>query len=207
MIDIFAAGWLALIDPTAFPDAHLLKGWNDNADFVITRHEKPETIRKVTFNCPSSNIWPTHPQQYTKEYQAAFWSHYDHGKLSVNSPACLRANPSNRFCVMATWADAVFMSDLYNDECGNTYRGYWLVSYLHADETMGTLFAKGRTVYPKPDSEYEGEFETGDTYFSNASDFLFFSNVTNLELQQIEMSRQNALKEGYVKSGFQWKRP
>jgi hypothetical protein len=207
MIEILAAGWLGLINPGSFPDAQYLVGWNENPDFIVTRKESPESISKVEIQCDSKNIWPTHPQQYTKEYQFAAWSHYDQGRLSPASYACQRANPTNRFCVMATYANAVFMSDLYNDECGNTYRGYWLVSYLKSDESMGTLFAKGRTVYPKPNSEYEGEFQTGDTYVTKVSDYLFFSGISNLELQQIDLSRQNALKEGYVRSGLQWKRP
>lgn len=207
MIDVLVAGWLSLINPGEFPDANLLLGWNESSDYVITRTETPESIKKVSIRCNKSNIWPTHPQQYTKEYHYAAWSHYDHGRLSVNSPACLRPNPTNRFCVMATYANAIFMSDLYNDECGNTYRGYWIVNFLKSDESMGTLFAKGRTVYPKPNSEYEGEFITGDTYQIQVSDFLFFSDVTSVDLKSIELSHQNADKEGYVKSGFQWKRP
>lgn len=207
MIDVIVAGWLSLITPGVFPDSNLLLGWQTSSDYVITRTETPETIRKVQIRCHQSNIWPTHPQQYTKEYQAAFWSHYDHGRLSVSSPACLRPNPTNRFCVKATYANTIFMSDLYNDECGNTYRGYWIVNFLKSDESMGTLFAKGRTVYPKPNSEWEGEFQTGDTYQIQVSDFLFFSDVTSADLKSIELSRENAIREGYIHSGFQWKRP
>lgn len=204
--ELFVAGWLGLLNPSEFPDSNLLLGWNENIDFVITRKETPESIQKVQIRCNKTNIWPTHPQQYTKEYQYAAWSHYDHGRLSINSPACMRPNPTNRFCVMATTANTVFMSDLYNDECGNTYRGYWIVNFLRSDETMGTLFAKGRTVYPKPNSEYEGEFETGDTYSIQESDFLFFADVTSADLKSIELSQQNATREGYVKNGLQWKR-
>jgi hypothetical protein len=207
MFDIIAAGWLSLVDPTAFPDSHLLKGWSESSDIVITRTETPETIRKVSINCPSRNLSPTHPQQYTKEYHYAVWSHYDHGRLKPDSAACERPNPTNRFCVKATYANAVFMSDLYNDDCGNTYRGYWLVSYLQSDESMGTLFAKGRTVYPKPDSEWEGEMITGDTYVTQESEYLLFSAINKTEAEQINMSQRNAIKEGYVRSGLLWKRP
>lgn len=207
MFDLIAAGWLSLIDPGAFPDANLLIGWTENRDFVITQSVSPESIRKTALNCPSQNLWPTHPQQYTKEYHYAVWSHYDHGRLKPDSPACVTPNPTRRFCLKATYANAVFMSDLYLDECGNSYRGYWPVFYLKSDESMGTLFAKGRTVYPKPNSQWGGEFQTGDTYVTQGSDYLFLSPITNTDAQQIDLSRQNAIREGYIIRGLQWIRP
>lgn len=207
MISLIIAGWFAFINPAEFPDSELLKSWNNNDDFTISRHENPDLIPKTELNCSKSALWPTHPQQFTKEYHFAAWAHYDHGRLKPDSSACMRANPSNRFCVMATYANAVVMSDSFLDECGNTYRGYWLVSYLKSDESMGTLFSKGRTVYPKPDAEFPGEYYTGDTYSVDASQFLFLSPLTQEEMKLIKMSQSQALEEGYISRDFQWVRP
>lgn len=204
MISLILAGWFAFIIPSDFPDSDLLKFWNNNDDFTISRGEVPELIVKTEIQCAKSTLWPTHPQQFTKEYHFAAWAHYDHGRLSPDSAACLRANPTNRFCVMATYANAVVMSDTFSDECGNSYRGYWLVSYLRSDESMGTLFSKGRTVYPKPDAEFPGEFYTGDTYRVESSQFLFLSPITKEDLKQVEMSQTEAREEGYISRKFQW---
>lgn len=205
MISLILAGWLAFITPSEFPDSQFLLGWNNNDDFVINRHEAPEQITKRELNCESQTLWPTHPQQFTKEYHFAAWSHYDHGRLKPDSGACLRANPSNRFCVMATYANAVVMSDTFSDECGNFYRGYWLVSYLRSDESMGTLVSKGRTVYPKTDAEFPGEFVTGDTYPVNVTNFLFLASLAKEDSKLIKMSQTEALKEGYIAHDLQWK--
>lgn len=205
-MELLLAGWFAFINPSEFPDSQLLKGWKKSSDFTIIRNEDPKLVVKKELRCDKQSLWPTHPQQMTKEYHFAAWSHYDHGRLKPNSAACQRANPTNRFCVMATYANAVVMSDTFSDECGNSYRGYWTVSYLKSDETMGTLFSKGRTVYPKPNAEFPGEYQTGDSYETHVSEFLFLSPLSQNELKLIKKSQVEALKEGYFTQGFQWVR-
>lgn len=68
---------------------------------------------------------------------------------------------------------------------------------------MSTLFSKGRTVYPKPDAEFPGEFYTGDTYRVESSQFLFLSPITKEDLKQVEMSQTEAREEGYISRKFQ----
>lgn len=199
--------WLAFIALSVFPDPQFLKSWNLSQDYIFDERIGPSDIRKTQLQCPVKTLWPSHPQQTAKEYHHAVWAHYDHGKLSPESHACLRPNPTRKFCVLATYANAVFLSDLFQDECGNYYRGMQLIAFLKSDESMGTLFSKGRTVYPKPDSPYENEFETGETYPVQVSDFLFLSPVSNTELEHIRDQRIEAEKEGFQQVKFKWMKP
>ena len=199
-----ADGWsdyLAKLEiGTNYPDHDSLElPWRDSTDFVIVNALSPDEAGKTPLSCKNSKLWPTHPYQTTKEYLWAGFAHYQHHKLPVDSYACLRPNPTNRFCLMGAIAMAVVMSDTFEDECGNVYRGYWLVSYLKHDENMGTLFSKGRTAYPRPGSPYEYDMIEGNTYPLKNSDFLFLGALLPLDHDNIALEQDRALKNGFTR--------
>lgn len=193
-------GWSSFIDLNYFPDSQFLElPWRDSSDFVIVDPISPEEVRQVPLSCDNSALWPTHPFQTTKEYLWAGFAHYYHHKLPVDSYACLRPNPTNRFCVLGAIAMAVIMSDTFEDECGNVYRGYWLVSYLKSDENMGTLFSRGRTAYQRPGSPYEYDMIEGDTYPLQNKDFLFLGELLPLDHENISREQDRAFKNGFIR--------
>ena len=181
-----------------FPDTHLLKGWQPSSEVVFAgTPPRPSQLNEVPLECADKRLWPTHPQQFTKEYLHAVYSNYEHHKVPVNSAACLRANPTRRFCVSATWANMIVMSDTFEDSCGHRYRGYWLVTFLDSEESMGTLLSKGRTVYPKANSQFAGEYEEGQTYVVNEKDFMFLTRLRVGDSAKIEQQRAQALQRRY----------
>ncbi len=195
-------GWSSFVDNNFFPDSQYLQlPWRENSDFVIANPIGPENVHVTALNCPQPKLWPTHPSQASKEYLWAAFTHYDHFKLPIDSYACLRPNPTNRFCVMAAIPLVVVMSDLFEDECGNLYRGYWLVSYFKSDENMGTLYSKGRTSYPRPDSPYEYDMIEGDTYPVEYKDFLFLGELMPLDHEKISQEQARAIKNGFIRKG------
>lgn len=203
---LMISSWMAFIALTVFPDPQFLKEWNLNRDYIFDESVAPSDIRKIQLQCPIDRLWPTHPGQTAKEYHHALWAHYDHGKLPVDSYACNVMNPTRKFCLQSTYANAVFLSDLFEDECGNYYRAIQLDTFLKKDESMGTLVSKGRTVYPRPHSPYENDFETGDTYPVKVTDFLFLSPVSPVERTLISAEQASARKEGFQRIRFQWRK-
>jgi hypothetical protein len=67
------------------------------------------------------------------------------------------------------------MSDIYEDSCGDLYRGVWSVGYLKQDYKEYTLLAKGRTDHPKEKAEFVNDVEPGPTNALDRSDFLFLT--------------------------------
>ena len=184
-----------------FPDPQHLGEWQENTDFVMNDPLPPHLVRAKPFSCSEKRLFPTHPSQGTKEYLHAVYSMYDHGRLPPNSYACLIRNPTGKFCVRAATAMIVVMSDTYTDNCGNLYRGYWLVTYLKSDESMGTLYAKGRTAYPKPDSEFENDFIEGSTYVVSQDDFMILAELLPDDKLKIEAEKARALRSGFRLEG------
>lgn len=203
---VFAQSWERFLDETVFPESQFLQDWRESTDFVIEGTLSPDEAGSVKLQCPSDKLWPTHPSQSTKEYLWAQYAHYDHYKVPVTSYACIRANPTRRFCVMAAIAQAVVMSDTFEDECGNFYRGYWLVTYFRSDENMGTLYSKGRTAYPRPESEYEYDMIEGETYSISASDFLVLGKLRHSDHEKISIEQDRALKAGFKRVNQQFLR-
>ncbi len=185
-----------------FSDSLYLGPWQINGDFVMDGPPlQPYQIQEKSFQCPVKKLYPTHPSQATKEYLHAVYSQYDHGRLPPQSYACLRSGPLGRFCVLAAIAMVVVMSDTYEDECGNLYRGYWLVTYLKSDENMGTLFAKGRSAYEKPNAQFPGEFIEDNTYFITPTDFMFMGEILPGDKAKIATERDRALRSGFRMNG------
>lgn len=185
-----------------YPDTRYLKPWQIDDDVVLSsKLPTPEEIGQISVACEDKRLFATHPQQTTKEYMYALWADYDYTKLPVDSVACTIPNPTRKYCLRATWAKLVVMSDTFEDSCGNQYRAYWMVNYLMADESMGTLVSKGRTIYEKPRSQFPGEFVTGNTYELREDDFLMLSPVWKGDQIKINQSRTEAFKQGYRMQG------
>jgi hypothetical protein len=184
-----------------FSDPESLGPWRMNEEFVINRPVLPSEISLKPFACGTKNLYPTHPYQTTKEYLHAVFSMYDHGTLPPTSYACLTRSPNGRFCLRGAVALMVVMSDTYEDDCGNYYRGYWLVTYLKSDENMGTLFSKGRVLYEKPDAEFPGEYVEAGTYVVKASDFFILGELLSDDQEKIRVEEERALRSGFRKAG------
>ena len=185
-----------------FPDTHLLKAWQPSSEVVFERKPPmPSQINEVPLDCRDKRLWPTHPQQYTKEYLHAVYANYDTHKLPINSGACSRPNPTRRYCIQSTWANMIVMSDTFEDACGHRYRGYWLVTFLDAHESMGTLLSKGRTVYPKTNAQFAGEYEEGQTYSVPEKDFLLLTPLKAGDAAKIKQQRDAALARRYRLNG------
>ena len=192
-----------------FPDPEfLVLPWRPSSDIAYAgTPPMPSQLIEVAVNCHDKKLWPTHPQESTKEYLYGIVANYDYSKLPPSSDACLRPNPTNRFCLYSTWANLIVMSDLFQDSCGVKYRAYWLVSFLKSDDNMGTLLSKGRTVYPKPNAEFPGEYITGYTYPIEIKVFLFLGTLWRGDQEKIDQAQAEAFKHGYKLDGMSFTPP
>jgi hypothetical protein len=191
------------IDPT-----YLIMPWKISSEFAADGKELPPgKVQEVSFACADKNLYPTHPFQDTKEYIFAVASDYDYAKLPATSEACIMPSPTKRFCQRAQTANVVIMSDTYEDGCGNKYRGYWVKHYrsggnkYQTEDNMGTLVAKGRTIYEKTNSQFSGEVYAGNTYPTLHSDFAFLGKILPGDAGRIQKSIENAVRMGYVRQG------
>lgn len=187
-----------------FPNTEHLEKWQISSDVVVDpKSPRPVDIEYTSHLCEKDkNLYPAHPQQDTKEYLYGAYANYAHHKLPVDSSACVTVNPTRRFCLRATYANLIIMSDIYEDACGNYYRGYWLTSFLKSDESMGTLFSKGKTAYEKPEAEFPGEFVMGPTYAVDKINFLFLGKLRPNDKEAIERGRKEATQLGFRREGL-----
>lgn len=182
--------------------AYLSLPWKKNDDIVMDKKPlMPNQLQQTELNCKDRRLWPTHPQQDTKEYSYGDFAYYDYTKLPARSSACTIPNPTKKYCLRATSAHLTIASDLFEDNCGNIYRGYWFVSYLKSDENMGTLLSKGRTVIPRPNSEFENDLMNGDSYVLDRDIFLFLAKPSKQDLLNMKSSRARALIKEYELKG------
>lgn len=206
----FATDWDDFIDSLniekEFVDPEYMGPWQEDTDVVMDGDLPLSQIKQKKFSCHSQIVWPAHPSQYTKDYLWARYSQYNHANLPPTSYACLTPNPTRRFCLRAAIAKAIVLSDTYVDECGNYYRGYWLVTYLRSDESMGTLYAKGRRGVQNPRSEYEYDFIDDTTYFVPVDQFLFFGELMSTDMKRIQEEKARALKGGMTLDGLMFVR-
>jgi len=192
--------------PSSVPQSQLLqsieepqafKGWSSNRS---EQHDELDFSRIETTEiaCDSQELTPSHPSMEMKLYFNAKWGRYDDKKVPPKSSLCLiQSRAKNPICLRADAINYVIVSDLFQDKCGNFYRGYAEVLYQRSFENMGTLFSPGRTMYQNPKSEFEGDLLSGDTYPVNASQFFFFTKATEEEAMQILRNKSVALKQGY----------
>lgn len=199
--------------PNLFPDAKYLKmPWTTYHEFDVDGTKfPPNRIQVLSLNCRDKKLYPTHPQQFTKDYIMGVVAPYDRLTLPALSSSCIIPNPTKKFCLSAQRAVVAVMSDTYQDSCGNLYRGYWMVSYRigggpkMSEDTMGTLFAKGRTQYEKPHSDFPGkEFIDGNTYAVDQKEFLVLGTLLPTDKKKILEAQSIAFKGGFRKQGLIW---
>lgn len=156
------------IPRSELPQAQAFQGWSDDASLV--EPPRVEDVHHVAVACADKHLFPTHPASDRKRYHRAAIGHYDHFKVDGSSDVCkikgTTKDPQTGLlrCAAATEMQYMVLSDTFEDACGHFYRGFWEVSFLTTDETMGTLISRGRTVYEKPSSEFKGDMYDGATY-------------------------------------------
>ncbi len=182
--------------------------WKISSEIAADGKElPPNKVQEVGVACADKNLYPTHPFQDTKEYIFSVAANYDYTKLPGTSEACITSTTSKKFCLRAQTANVVIVSDTYEDSCGNMYRGYWVKHYrsggnkYQTEDNMGTLVAKGRTIYEKTNSEFAGEVYSGYTYPTPVSEFAFLGKLLPRDALKIQTSLQNSVRMGYVRQG------
>ena len=178
-------------EPQAF------KGWSTNK---TEQHDELDLtqIETTEIQCESQELTPSHPSMEMKLYFNAKWGRYDDRKVSPKSSLCLiQSRSKNPVCLKADTVNYVIVSDLFQDRCGNFYRGYAEVLFQRSFENMGTLFSPGRTMYQNPKSEFEGDLVSGNTYPVDSAQFFFFTKATDEEVKQIVKNKSVAARQGY----------
>lgn len=178
--------------PLEHPEAFL--GWKTK-DHWSTDGRDIFALPKVELGCSQTILVPTHPQQTTKQYHLFYTGAYNALKLPAKSRLCrVKSNGEKPRCLAADSMEYALISDIYRDLCGNLYRGYWQVSFAKKDETMGTLFSKGRWAYSDPKSQFENDMKEGPTYALETKDFMFLTEIFDGDQKQMSENLERALK-------------
>lgn len=169
-----------------------LKAWSPVPYYVSSPVPMNQLVKKP-FTCDQTQLFPTHADQNLKLYHLFDSAEFDLARLKFDDPACLlssryKNSAGQYYCQRSDIYYTTIISDTYRDRCGNIYRGYWRTSFLKENENMGTLFAKGRTMYPKPNATFPGDVQLGGTYPTEASEFLFFSELLAGDVEGIKKS-------------------
>lgn len=188
--------------------------WKQSHEITFEkRPPAPSQLPEVALSCGDKKLWPTHPQQTTKEYLFAVVASFDRIRLPGTMSSCITPNFNKKHCLRSQDANVIVMSDTYHDSCGNLYRGYWVVSYRtgggpnKSEDNMGTLLSKGRTQYEKAKAQFAGEYEPGYTYPVEAQNFLFLSQLLPGDQRLIRLNREQALKFGFKLKGRSFQAP
>lgn len=161
------------------PEGQLIKSWG-NPKYEDSSAPKIETLAHigVSRKCSDKRLYPTHPQQNSKIYHLYRNGHYDYAQVPVESRVCkIKSSSASPVCQRADTFSYAVISDIYTDACGNIYRGIWNRAFLKQDDTMGTLFSKGRKMYQKENSKIANDMEDGGTDAQDQSDFLFLTHA------------------------------
>jgi len=185
----------------AIPDPQGFLGWKEIAGYR-TSDKDVDKLQAVELKCDKTELFPTHPSQATKLYHAAQIGLYQQTKIPGTSEACkisgkFKTTRGTLPCLMADSLKYFAISDTYQDRCGNFYRGLVEVRFWSRDESMGTLFSRGRTVYPKPHSDFEGEMEEGGTYAVDYNDMLLVTELFPGDQEAIAKYKGDALANGF----------
>lgn len=196
---LMISAFLLTIATVLVPNPEAFHMWRPMNGYT-TSNVNLQALPKVQINCEQDqvNLYPTHPQQESKEYHLFDWGQYNHFKLHGESEACAM---SSRFkskngqyaCLRPDVIFNVVMSDIYRDKCGNFYRGFKHLVFLKKNENMGTLLSVGRTIYPNPKSNFPGDTYVGPTYPVLVQEFVFLSNVLPGDLEKTAALKAKAL--------------
>lgn len=161
------------------PNRSALGPWHSDSQ-AVNGETNLAVFARTELDCGDKNLYPTHPQQDTKTYHRFNWAQYNQAKLQASDAACTLSSKTKNSrgqkpCLRGNIVEDVVISDVYEDSCGHRYRGFWETAFLKTDETMGTLFAKGRAMYADPNSEFDNMLVVGHTYAVPASEFMFLS--------------------------------
>ena len=184
------------ISKQEIPDSGAITRWQ-NVDGYQSTPIDVMTLPSVPVSCADQNLYPTHPQQTTKLYHQFLAARYSEQKLTANDTVCKIGskykNTSGMYpCLAADYGEYAVISDTYQDACGHYYRGVWDVFFLKRDDNMGMLFAKGRTLYQKPHSDYPNDMYVAQTYPVDVKDFLIVTSLFPGDREEIEKQRQDA---------------
>ncbi len=183
---------------------HAFLGWRFSQDH--TRSEiDPTKLNAKTIDCEDKNLYPTDPLMTKKEYHLGYSGKFNFNLLQKDQPGCMIGGltliKGVYPCFSSDTLRHVIISDTYQDRCGNFYRGFSQVVYLKKEENMGTLFSRGRTMYPNPKSEIPNDFVFGETYSVQASDLFLVAALFEKDLPKIRKDREFALQGEFVFNG------
>lgn len=183
---------------------HAFLGWRPDLDHGTSAVD-PAKLPAKKVDCEDQNLYPTHPDMTTKAYHLAYFGRYDYRLLEKDQPGCMIGGLTKLKgvfpCLSSDVLRHVIISDTYQDRCGNHYRGFVRVVYLQKEENMGTLFSRGRTMYPNPKSQFANDFIVGGTYAVPASEMTSISELFEGDLEMIRRGRERALQGDFVFNG------
>lgn len=187
------------LQSSEIPEAQAVNRWTD------PKYEDPsapglDTLERVEVpgSCGDKDLYPTHPQQMSKTYHVYRVANYTNNLIPANSRVCkITTNGSVKYCVQTDTFSYSVISDIYQDGCGNLYRGVWNVGFLKRDDNMGTLFSKGRTMYEKENSQFRNDMEEGQTYSLSRKDFLFLTPAFPGDKEKAQKLFQQARQTHY----------
>ncbi len=165
------------LEESEIPEPTAINRWLD-PKYEYEHAPALDSLRSVEATCAGKNLYPAHPQQSTKIYHVYRRAEFNALKVPPASPLCrISSKGAKKVCLRADSFDHVVLSDIYADDCGHFYRAFWKESFLHRDESMGTLLSRGRTVYPNPKSEFAEDVVEGATYPVEITRFLFLTET------------------------------
>lgn len=180
------------------PDPQALKNWRD-AGFASTNQSELDQWRaeNLPSNCSDQNLYPTHPQQSSKQYHIHQIASYAHFDLPAESVMCaITTRPSSasarKYCLKAYQLNYVVLSDIFQNSCGEKFRGFWQVVFSSKNEKMQLLFSKGRSLVKNPESEFEGDFVVDGTSAVPKEDFFFLAPLFPGDLERAKDLREGA---------------
>lgn len=182
------------------PNKTAFREFHSNGSYIASGSKiDPFSYPKKELQCGSNRLVPTNASQVLKEYHINYWGNYDVTKLKATDSACRMKtstpNSEGLFrCLVPDTFQVVILSNTYQDDCGNYYRGYWFVSFLKKHDNMGTLVAKGQTIYQDQNSQIQNDFIDGHTYAVDSSDFMFLSEIHSGDAKKIARELQRELK-------------
>ncbi len=188
--------FLSFASAEPVPSERAFIGWTDNSDRDAVR---VESLSSVEVACADQTLYPAYPQSHLKTYHEVKYGNYDHGKMTKVDEACATSgfDPKRR-CLRAKILHSYILSDVFNDACGNFYRGIWQTVFFNTDESMGSLISKGRTQYEDHDSEFSGSYIDGGTYAVPSEVFLKIAPVFAGDVSKVLEFRRAALQSGFT---------
>ena len=165
------------LESSEIPEAQAVSRWTDPR-YEDTSAPRPDSLEhvEVPASCRGKDLYPTHPQQMSKIYHVYRVANYTSNLVPADSRVCkITSRGTVKHCLQPDSFSYAVISDIFQDGCGNIYRGVWKVGFLKRDDNMGTLFSKGRTMYEKENSQFRNDMEEGQTYAVGRNDFLFLT--------------------------------